>query len=771
MRTVTAWPTAYPIDGEQRSSLEQVQARLMTALAAELAGLAIGERLRMVTAFTQGTLTGAIYLTGANPVGRHGTIGALVGLEPWSPNLQPLPVFGGTLVTPVFPVEMTSGQVVPFGSVARLRFDSGIDTTIWTVMVEQLVAGNLPIAVVVEAERRFPLSHTQQMMHQGLARRAQERNARRSYKYTREDAAGLGGDYAVNVGVVGDLAGFSSIWTATTTLGLRIDPIGAGGPVELGNRLMSANSAAKLFPMPVLPGDSPIPVPRHRPRASTATRRLDGSTSVTIAVTDTGVPIQWDPITVNRHLLVLGDPGSGKSLTTMSLLRSLWERFGVPWLVIDPLKFEYARLQLSQRPVSVGSSPLVKVRHLHLGEVPINPLVVPAGVDSLGYASAMAQAFSSVTSLGEAFPLGEQIVRTAFNDLYANPAFNATRGPTFADLEAAFMAAAHQEAMTGETARNVRISLLSRLRSVTSGVAGNVFAGGPRAGIDWVSLSEAPTVITFPRGIGEQEKSVIYALLVASHWSWRLANPTNNRHVIALEEIHQVYGRNNPAAAQMLDTLLATMRDSGQGYLAITQNPHQLGEMTQRLFPNMLVHRLGQHSGLAALDVLSSARAEVAELNTGEVLAVLSEPRGVRGRVRDYSSAAGVHDAMVVEPSYRAEEFTADGQIVRGWCSACPRPCTGRSWLGYAEGAAIEASRVLAAGGDTRSAAKAAAADVRRRSVGVPDNPAGTYCAAARGVCVALGVRGASDAQARSACQQVRGAVTPQPDPDHGTNR
>lgn len=757
VRQVTAWPTAYPSGNSASNPVAMLQDQVVNTIAAELGRLDIGERFRVVTVFGEGRITSDMYRTGPELGGFYNPLGAIVGLTPWAPHRDPWPPIGGDLVTRVVPVHGVNRQAIPFTSLTGLPFDEAINATMWTAMVEQLAASPLPIAVVVETERCGEPTPTEQMVHQGILRRAQSRADRRGGNLSAwSTAASPLGDFVVSIGIVGDLARFTSIWTAKTTLGLHA---GADrrGLLAMSAHLVGALDAAKLIPVPVLAHDSPLSVARFRPRTSISVEEVDPTRSGIIALTDTGAPIGFDPTTINRHLLIVGDSGSGKSLTTMSLLRELWERFAVPYLVIDPLKFEHARMEVYPRQNPRESESRVRVRHLKLGEVPINPLVVPEGVNRLGYASAMAQALSAVTSLGTNFPLGEQFVRAAFNELYLSRP--GTAAPTFADLEAAFMAATHQPMMTGEGARNMSTSLLGRLYSITSGVAGNVLGGGPNAGIDWAHLSQFPTVITFPLGISELDKAVIYALLVTSHSSWRLANPTEGRHVIALEEMHQVFGTNNPVAAQMLDTLLATMRASGQGYLGITQNPHQLSEMTQRAFSRIVVHRVSQHAGLVALDVLGSARPEVADLDAGEVLAVLDTPHGVRGRVPDRSGGASLQNSMIPEPSHRADEFVRSGPVMRGWCSSCPMPCTGRSWLRFTEPAAQAANAAFARGASLSTMAQVVVRAVQDQVDPGLVNHAGMYCAAARGITLALSVRGASDADARRACQQVGSIV------------
>ena len=56
-------------------------------------------------------------------------------------------------------------------------------------------------------------------------------------------------------------------------------------------------------------------------------------------VGELGVPLA----TLNRHALITGATGSGKSQTVRHLLEQL-TRAGIPWLVVEPVKSEYAAM-------------------------------------------------------------------------------------------------------------------------------------------------------------------------------------------------------------------------------------------------------------------------------------------------------------------------------------------------------------------------------------------------------------------------------------------
>lgn len=764
---LTAFPTASAVTSDLGIGREGVQARLFGALVNDISRLAPGEWMRFTTSFGARTCESSISGSGVEPEGGDFlALGAVAGLGPRTPVRTPLPPIGGALITQVVLVDHTDSSFVPWTRLVApgLQGAEDEDRSIWTGLVERLTANRLPVAVVVDIQRRGVPSRSQDALAAGLEARAQQRGARRSRPVGgRVDERGprraLAGDYSVTIGLVGDAAAFTSAWRSETGFSLRV-PSGLPSATARDVRSqVSADVAARLIPLPVIEAHSAMAIARFTPRSTAVTRPMAPGTAVRVARTDVGQDIGLDPRSVNRHLLVVGDTGTGKSVTTMSLLSSLWNDFGIPWLVIDPLKSEYARLEVAAGPVRIEGT--TRVRHLRLGEIPLNPLVVPAGVDRLAFASAMAQAFSAASALGENFPLGDQIARTAFNQLF-DPPSSATHAPTFADLEAALTAACHREGLSGETLSNIRISLLGRLGAMTSGAAGDVFAGGPQAGLDWEELSRFPTVVTFPVGTGQHEKSVIYALLVAAHSSWRLANPTGSGHLLVLEEVHQVFGRTNPIAAPVLDSLLATMRAAGQGYLAVTQTPHQLAEQTQRSFQRIIAHRTVHCAGLDALQALGPSWGELRDLDDGEVLVMLGERHGARGRVSD-RTVTDPGDPMRPVASHRATEFLRSGPVVRGWCASCPAPCQGRSWLGLGRPAAAAASEALASGSSVRVAAEAAVeAVVRAAAVDHPSvrNTAGVYCAAARGVTVALGVRGASDASARAAAADVRSLIS-----------
>lgn len=738
---VHAWPESvdHPYGD---SDLDSAGVRLLldSAMVTELNGLATGDRLRVVTTFDSSSSSSSFYLFGAAPSRLRPNASTVVECDKWASAHGPVPEMGHSPITGIRAV--IGGIAAPWPTAVQSA--NGLE--MWANIAEDLAYTRLPIAIVVEIERRAAPSKADDARYALLAR-ADLQKAKRRSGVSREPVPDqrntVAGNFSVRVGIVGDIATFEAVWRNRT--GTALQRVEAGARPNFYD-LVDATTAVALIPIPVLSEGSRVAVRRARPLTTALAPFESSEPSLVVAVDGGGNHICLDPHKLNRHLLVTGDQGTGKSITTMAILRSLWNRFGIPWIVIDPSKAEYAALTVSR-----GGSTAAPVRHLQLGQVPINPFAVPNGVDPLVMASAMAQAFSSATDLGEAFPLGAAVARAAFNDLYGRVQATGTQ-PTIADLESALNAASHASGFLGENARNIRVSLLSRVRSLSSGVVGNAFSGGPRAGINWGELSNWPTVLTFPAGLSPQDLSVMYAMLVAGHSAWRSANPTTEGHVMVLEEIHQVFGRSNPQGAQTLETLLATMRASGQGYFAVTQTPHQLSEQSQRLFQNVVTHRIAYAWDLPLVDVLGVSPTHVSRLEDRQVIARLNAPKGTRGRVPQFQDLA-VQDPLRRRPAFRVEEFVIAGPTLRGWCSACPAPCSGRSWLRFAEGAA---QTVLSQGArvDPAHAAAMAVASVRQQGSAAnwPENLGGVYCASARGATVALSALGATEAESRAAC-------------------
>jgi hypothetical protein len=749
-RGLTAFPEHPHGDGEQRDWLcQQVRA----ALAVEVGGLAAGEVLLVRARFGRGRIEGAILLRSGAAAPAAGPLGSVAGCTGWH-ELSGEPELTGL-------EEYAPAARTRAGLAVGVRTRWNLADGFWTRSVEELAhaAGFVEVVTLIEK----PAAVTPAALFAAERRWQRRQDAGRAAEPAPSQQLAGTDAYAARLFLGGDRASvhaLQELWlaeTGTDLVAARMLPAastGRPGSMEAQIQLLlsgalTAQQAAGLLPVPLLDAHSAVAAERHVYRAHQHTSPASAVGDILLGATDAGTLAGLPAGTVNQHLLVLGDTGYGKSTTVMGLLHQAWQRFGIPSLVIDPLKQDFAGLLTSPR----GGGGERPVRHLALGTVPVNPLVVPRGVDPAVYAAAMSEAFNATSDLGESYPLGAAVAQVAFDRLYQE-----TSAPTFADLMAAFMAETHRGDMSGENGRNVRASLGARLRAITGGAAGDAFAGGPGAGLDWDELAREPTVLTFDQPLPSKTLSTMYAFLVAAHSAWRRAHPTTGRHLLVLEEAQMVFGRDNEPADRMLTQLLATMRSTGQGYAAVSQRPDQLSALAASLFPNVISHRMLNTQDLALLEMLGATGDDLSGLAVGEAIIRVGPGRARGTRVRALTAPRTSYRPVPVgqkAPNQRAEQLVTPGSPQRPWCDDCPRPCTGNSWRRFTPQAAVAArqtadlhQQVLNAMGGAGRAAQAA---------GVARGTAAQYYCAAAATVTAL--HSATAADAARATRQVRATV------------
>jgi Helicase HerA, central domain len=752
VRGITAFPELPHGDSEQGEWLSQ---QVHAALAVEVGSLTVGDVLLIRARFGKGRIDGTIVLRSGASAPDAGPLGAVAGCASWQELTIEPELIGLTEYAPA------SRARVGLAAGVRARWNLG--DGFWTRSVEELAHGAGCTEVVALIEKPAVLTPAALVAAERRWRRM--RDAGRAVGPDESPSQRIAGTdaYSARLFLAGDAAGiraFQQLWlldTGTDLVDRRALPAavtGHPGSLEAQIQLLlagalTAQQAVRLLPVPLLDAHSAIGAERHVYRAHQHASAASEARDILLGATDGGTVTGMAAHTVNQHLLVLGDTGYGKTTTIMGLLHQAWKRFGIPSLVIDPVKQDFADLLVA----SSGGGTERPVRHLALGTVPINPLVVPHGVEPAVFAAFMSEAFNATSDLGESYPLGAAVAQAAFDRLYQE-----TSTPAFADLMAAFMAETHRSDMSGENGRNVRASLSARLRAITGGAAGEAFAGGPGAGIDWDRLAQEPTVLTFDQALPASTLATMYAFLIAAHGAWRRANPTSGRHLLILEEAEMVFSHDNEPADRMLTQLLATMRATGQGYVAISQRPDQLSVLASSLFPNVISHRMLHTQELALLGALGATSEDMSSLDVGEAILRVGAGRARGTRVRTLTVPGGSYRPRPLghkAPNRRAEEFVTPSSARRPWCDNCPKPCNGSSWLRFTPQATDAARRATGLEQQIVNAMGAA-----MRAAQSERAPRGTgaqfYCVAAAAV---TALNSATSAEAARATRGVRSAV------------
>lgn len=285
------------------------------------------------------------------------------------------------------------------------------------------------------------------------------------------------------------------------------------------------------------------------------------------------------------HTFVTGSTGSGKSNTVYEMVRQL-DNFGINYLIIEPAKGEYKNV--------FGNSPDVRV----LGTNPqftellrINPFKFPKGIHILEHIDRLVEIFNVCWPMYAAMPavLKDAILQAYQNcgwelsdstNLYSDDLF-----PTFGDLLTELVDVIQHSAYSEEVKSNYTGSLVTRIKSLTNGLNGQIFTSKE---INNNDLFDGKVIVDISRVGSSETKSLIMGILIMRLSEHRMStcNEMNVplRHVTVLEEAHNILKRTSTEqnsegsnvagkSVEMLSNAIAEMRTYGEGFIIADQSP------------------------------------------------------------------------------------------------------------------------------------------------------------------------------------------------------
>ncbi len=328
-----------------------------------------------------------------------------------------------------------------------------------------------------------------------------------------------------------------------------------------------------------------------------------------------GVPLA----TLNRHALVTGATGSGKSQTVRHLLEQL-TRASIPWLVVEPVKSEYAAM--AGRIAAAGAE-LTLISPADPDAVPIamNPLAPEPGYPVQAHIDMVRALFLAAFDAHEPFP---QIMSQALQRVYESCGWDPVSGsgrpgavvppavPTLAQLQAAAIDVITDVGYGPELQADVRGFVDVRLRSLRTGSAGRFFEGGHPA--DVAELLRRNAVLAIEDVANDEDKAFLIGTLIiriTEHLRLRKRAAASSgqdsgvresggqdslRHVIVIEEAHRLLraGREGASAhaVELFASLLAEIRAYGEGLVIAEQIPAKLVPDVVKNTALKIVHRL-----------------------------------------------------------------------------------------------------------------------------------------------------------------------------------
>jgi uncharacterized protein len=328
--------------------------------------------------------------------------------------------------------------------------------------------------------------------------------------------------------------------------------------------------------------------------------------------------------TLNRHALVTGATGSGKSRTVQHLLEQL-SGAGIGWLAVEPVVSEYAVLAARLTDVRgaadesgrAGQVTLINPADPEAVPLCINPLAPEPGYPVQGHIELVRALFLAAFDAREPFP---QIIWQALQRVYADCGWEMQTGgtgaeldtppaaPTLARLQAAALGVIADVGYGRESQAGLRGFIDVRLRSLQTGAAARFLEGGHPADVS--ALLAGNVVVTLEDVVSDEEKAFVTGALlvrIVEHLRLRArslaasegrgAVPAQElRHVVVLAEPHRLLraGRTGAAgrAVELFASLLAEIRAYGEGVVVTEQIPARLTPDVVKNTALTVLHRL-----------------------------------------------------------------------------------------------------------------------------------------------------------------------------------
>jgi DNA helicase HerA-like ATPase len=332
---------------------------------------------------------------------------------------------------------------------------------------------------------------------------------------------------------------------------------------------------------------------------------------------------------LNRHALVAGATGSGKSQTVRHMLEQL-TRAGVPWLAIEPVKSEYA--VMAGRIAGTGQVTVINPADPGAVPLSVNPLAPEPGYPVQAHIDMVRALFLAAFAADEPFP---QIMSQALQRVYAACGWDTLTGaglpgapappviPTLAQLQRSALEVIDDVGYGRELQADVRGFVDVRLRSLRIGSAGRFFEGGHPADIG--ELLSRNVVLAIEDVANDEDKAFLIGTLIiriVEYLRLRARDESPGaagdeaaaadypdaaggaaaavgrdlRHVIVIEEAHRLLRASREGASahavELFASMLAEIRAYGVGIVVAEQIPAKLVPDVVKNTALKILHRL-----------------------------------------------------------------------------------------------------------------------------------------------------------------------------------
>lgn len=311
------------------------------------------------------------------------------------------------------------------------------------------------------------------------------------------------------------------------------------------------------------------------------------------------------------HTFVVGATGSGKSNTIYKLIDELTStrREDMSFMIIEPAKGEYKRVFGHRRNVTVlGTNPAYSEL------LKINPFIFPKGIHVLEHIDRLVEIFNVCWPMYAAMPA---VLKEAVLAAYESCGWDMVSStnmvsddfyPSFQDLLENLVTVINESSYSDEVKSNYKGSLLTRVKSLTNGLNGMIFASEE---VDNHILFDANIVVDLSRVGSQETKALLMGILVMRLSEHRMTQATSSNqklhHITVLEEAHNILksstskltvdgGDISGKSVEMISNAIAEMRTYGEGFIIADQSPNAVDISTIRNTNTKIIMRLPEES-------------------------------------------------------------------------------------------------------------------------------------------------------------------------------
>ena len=320
-------------------------------------------------------------------------------------------------------------------------------------------------------------------------------------------------------------------------------------------------------------------------------------------------PYLFDVSDLNRHGLIIGITGGGKTNTSKYILGELWRTHKIPFLVIESAKREY--WELMNLPgfeelilFTLGSEePGRSIRYR------INPFEVVGTVSLQTHIDYLLSTFKAAFEL---YPPMPYVLETSVYEVYKDRGWDIVTNkntlglhdyPTLTDLYRKIDVVTDNLGYHQEAKENTKAALKARINSLRIGGKGAMM--DTRYSVPIEKLLSTPAVLELEDLGDDDTKAFVIGMLLVQLYEYRKSTHTSGQakliHLSMIEEAHRLLKRvpeggegGNPRAksVEFFCNLLAEIRSFGQGFLIADQIPTKLASDTLKNTNLKIVHRI-----------------------------------------------------------------------------------------------------------------------------------------------------------------------------------